>query len=639
MTTRTHNAPRPSLTQAQLRKKADELKGTTIKATWKREDSDEQWTWIGRLTANGKYCSWTAMIPRGASEPVPLKPVRGEFPFPNIIYLEMAPHKEVSPPPRLNVNGRCAINAALACLWPMAWKFKGITREAIEGDERSKAKLIAELEKAKVDVSPGKTCTREVLDYLAAKNPGIFTHEPRITSADSDNGAAGEGTLEAHWTSAALYNDERRHWVALVRSAGVTYLANDGDITTRDRGPPGFEAAMVVKPSSGFHSARKPSDPSGDRTTKAPATSQPAPPAPKPKAKKRVATPQPPSPTKESQPARPKWSLLQDSQIPPMALKGTSVGQRSEHRRWLRTLDAELPVVDATSVVAFVEDMETRKGWSPATTAKHLATIAGALRRLPMYANEKAIILAQEQTWLDASKGARLNCNTVLPKQATPATLTDITATVPRLSRLEDKVAIIIAWTSTARLGDVLQLTASDVVLTESKMELSFRRGKRARFSGPYTVATTLSPAWAKEVKTLLAAKRPGEFLFPFPTLSARLRGQAEIMERARQVSGSESMESRSLRRGALQTLALAGTDEQTLMLFSGHSRPATLMRYLDFGSKASSRKTKTTEAAAAWLIPAVTSPAAPSKNQRRPRTPKDSPNSNGGTAGKTPRA
>jgi hypothetical protein len=44
------------------------------------------------------------------------------------------------------------------------------------------------------------------------------------------------------------------------------------------------------------------------------------------------------------------------------------------------------------------------------------------------------------------------------------------------------------------------------------------------------------------------------------------------------------SLNMRAVRRGALQCLAINGTDIETLLQFSGHSSERTLKRYLDWG-------------------------------------------------------
>lgn len=50
-------------------------------------------------------------------------------------------------------------------------------------------------------------------------------------------------------------------------------------------------------------------------------------------------------------------------------------------------------------------------------------------------------------------------------------------------------------------------------------------------------------------------------------------------------LSGEKLLELRSIRRGALQTMALAGATDQTLLEFSQHRDPQMLHRYLDWGS------------------------------------------------------
>ena len=46
----------------------------------------------------------------------------------------------------------------------------------------------------------------------------------------------------------------------------------------------------------------------------------------------------------------------------------------------------------------------------------------------------------------------------------------------------------------------------------------------------------------------------------------------------------------RALRRGALQAMSTAGVSTETLMLFSGHKRLDTLLRYLNWGAEAGER-------------------------------------------------
>ena len=57
------------------------------------------------------------------------------------------------------------------------------------------------------------------------------------------------------------------------------------------------------------------------------------------------------------------------------------------------------------------------------------------------------------------------------------------------------------------------------------------------------------------------------------------------------------NLEAKSIRRGALQTLAQAGIPITTLMLFSGHAREQTLLRYLNWGTESEDMQRLTREA------------------------------------------
>ena len=68
--------------------------------------------------------------------------------------------------------------------------------------------------------------------------------------------------------------------------------------------------------------------------------------------------------------------------------------------------------------------------------------------------------------------------------------------------------------------------------------------------------------------------------------------------------------EQRSIRRGALQTMASHGTDEETLMRFSGHTQVGTLRRYLNWNT-INSKVQADMEKAAASLLPNTATAAA----------------------------
>jgi integrase len=155
---------------------------------------------------------------------------------------------------------------------------------------------------------------------------------------------------------------------------------------------------------------------------------------------------------------------------------------------------------------------------------------------------------------------------------------------------LQTQVAMILSWFTAARCGCVLQLHAVDVELTDTGLSVRFRRGKSVRVRGPYTVHTPRLPEQlANKIRSWLE-ERAGRSLFP----STKGVGIKLALRRAH-----PELEQRSLRRGALQTLACApGMTDALLMEFSGHTQVTTLRRYLNWGKVATHLRTEMVKAA-----------------------------------------
>jgi len=144
---------------------------------------------------------------------------------------------------------------------------------------------------------------------------------------------------------------------------------------------------------------------------------------------------------------------------------------------------------------------------------------------------------------------------------------------------LEARMCLMLWWFTCARPGDALLLRWENVVSMgrvglHTVTAVKFVEGKGATFRGPYTVHTVL-PA-ACDLKKL---GRQGMYIFSELTRSEI----GKLALRALKFAHPEN-EMRSVRRGSLQELAMAGTPEDVLMNFSGHACVKTLHRYLDWG-------------------------------------------------------
>lgn len=161
-----------------------------------------------------------------------------------------------------------------------------------------------------------------------------------------------------------------------------------------------------------------------------------------------------------------------------------------------------------------------------------------------------------------------------IPTQSPPISLQEVQRLALSMTP-HAAVALETCFALAARLGDILQLTARSISQVKSDLiGITFWEGKVVPIIGPYTlhVPTASGPGQA-----LLAlrkqAKSPQQRLFS-PTV-------ANELDRALK---SNNYGRRSLRRGALQTMALAGAKSETLLHFSKHRTLEMLYKYLGWG-------------------------------------------------------
>lgn len=238
-----------------------------------------------------------------------------------------------------------------------------------------------------------------------------------------------------------------------------------------------------------------------------------------------------------------------------------------------------MPVYEA--ITTYLSHLSHQRQWAPTTLHKYHCSLQGALRALPAYRiGAPSIFLNESPLWKSAVTGALKAATSHIPKQAVPATVNLVTKAIancrhhPMKNQL--RVALMLAWVTTARPGCISQLRKEDVTFIGSNLVVSFRRGKGVLMRGQaYTIATTVQRSWETEIRTYLKERR--DWLF------ARDLGNKHLLKILKTVG----LEQRSLRRGSLQTMAAdPSISNSTLMHFSGHTSEKTLLRYLDWGRK-----------------------------------------------------
>ena len=250
----------------------------------------------------------------------------------------------------------------------------------------------------------------------------------------------------------------------------------------------------------------------------------------------------------------------------PLAKLGLVKETRESHRRiikWIREQDGLDELSMENGAMEAMARLRKIRNWKWSTTMKNMASFQGALKHYG--------IELQSSQWRMAIRGVAIKAREERPKQARPATTETIRRVVEQEGDPQLAAAIAMAWLTCARIGCIAQLRREDVTIDEqNRMAVTFRRGKAVRSRGPYTVHTKLPPQWADLIGNQLQHPQP------FATTSARVKKALRRVDKR--------LEQRSLRRGALQTLAEAGVPEEEILNFSGHTTLGMLRRYLEWG-------------------------------------------------------
>jgi len=287
---------------------------------------------------------------------------------------------------------------------------------------------------------------------------------------------------------------------------------------------------------------------------------------------------------------------MDDAHVSSLAKLGIVSSTRKGHRRILRQM-AQLPphLYDAplaTALSEWANLRRTERRWQWSTTTTFLASTQGALQLLPLYTKAPASIeLKSSPEWRQTMRTCTRKANEEIGYQPKPATFADIERAMEEADTPRLKWALLIAWLTAARGGCTLLLRRENLVLKpKGDLVVMFRRGKGVKARGPYSVHTKVPSHYLQDFAAWLDS-HPGGWCFP------QVKGE-HIKLGLRKVD--PQLEQRSIRRGALITLAKTGASEETLMRFSGHTNTRTLRRYLGWGSAEGQAKDLMTKAAAA---------------------------------------
>lgn len=271
-----------------------------------------------------------------------------------------------------------------------------------------------------------------------------------------------------------------------------------------------------------------------------------------------------------------------------LAWNQLAASTRRSHISWLNAIKGMPDDIShaplARAIVELVLRMADARKWKHTTISTAFSSIASALNALPLYSTAPSPINIRSDPYFNAASKRAQH----LARITTTARKDDdddaMTTTVFEQLRRDIKtpntrILLELGWAFAARVGDLRQVRATDVRLTdcgrphERRAAITFRYGKGAAFWGPYTIHAIISASLAKELSAIMAASARGEPLFSERTqrdLSAIVRKHGTGL--------------RGIRKGSLQHLAAMGATDEHLQLLSGHKRRDTLLRYLGWG-------------------------------------------------------
>ena len=275
---------------------------------------------------------------------------------------------------------------------------------------------------------------------------------------------------------------------------------------------------------------------------------------------------------------------------------GKSKEVRQRHQCALRRMQSAFrdrrfwPMSLAGAIVAMHRERAAANHWKSATLQRELANVAGAFQDLPLYSNSPvSFSLNDSAEFRNAMRATQLRANEEQIGSQPAATMAQTRRAISKAPDVPVKVAIALTYSCAGRVGDVLKVKRQEVTMEKDFMatgaiKVAFCRGKGARFSQPYTVPTTCPPEWRSLVHQYLQGMESSAWLFPGGTQTFGVKVNMAL----RAVDPEFTV--RALRRGALQAMARAGVSIETLLLFSGHKRVETLLRYLNWGAEADER-------------------------------------------------
>tara|TARA_B110000093_G_C12951833_1_gene402991 strand:- start:1230 stop:2339 length:1110 start_codon:yes stop_codon:yes gene_type:complete len=276
----------------------------------------------------------------------------------------------------------------------------------------------------------------------------------------------------------------------------------------------------------------------------------------------------------------------------------------------LRSKEFALDPKTATLVPTLLRALETlrvERGWRAVTTLLNYAlTLYGTMERLDQYtATPRGMYLKERQygsMWKDAMTAYSKKAIAYTPKvfEAHP----EIVKQVQQELAGAPLMVLMIDWLHAARHKNALELDVQDITfLDNGEWKIQWSHAKTSHRVGTYYTFSAISPEQQRMMQAYIQqrlAEDPGEST-PLVPATKRSSATSQVIKALK--SHDPKLSLHTLRRGSLSAMAKNGTDMETLMVFSGHSNVATLLKYIQRGSYCKDRRVKGAAAARSALL------------------------------------
>ncbi len=247
-----------------------------------------------------------------------------------------------------------------------------------------------------------------------------------------------------------------------------------------------------------------------------------------------------------------------------------------------------------------------QRKWMPQTLHRNMATWTGALNSLKAFTNADIDVnMNLSKTWQQSMRAAEVATKEGDAEVPTAVQKQEVAKAIKKAvdsDRLDLATLLVMTWYTAGRTCDILQLKKENVeVRSDGHLLVTFKRGKTVHARGGWTVHTKLPDEHREILTKYLATVYGKSWVWPFKQRAA-LTTQVRLALR----DVNPALSNRSIRRGSLQTMAANGVSMATLMEYSGHTREATLRRYLGWGKLAQALAKEGTAAAEALMTAAV---------------------------------